>query len=201
MSAPVQRPAFLAAVPQHGEARPPSFLPAQRGRGAARPSRPGTYPGASGPSAEEMEAVRAEALQRVAHGVEVLRLQGERLAEQVRSDALEIGFLVARRILDTELTTSPDALFALVRGAVRKAGDTRHVAIRVHPDDLKLVEGAVASGEAGITAARVEVLGDGSLERGDCVVDTDFGSVDGRLRTRFEELYRAARSALEEGAA
>ena len=33
------------------------------------------------------------------------------------------------------------------------------------------------------------------------MVDTDFGRVDGRLRTRFEELYRAAGGALEEGVA
>ena len=198
MNAPTRRPSFLAAVPEQGETRPPAFVPVHHGR---IPPRPARHQGPQGPSADELAALRSEAMEKVAHGVEVLRLQGERLAEQVRSDALEIGFLVARRILDTELTTSPDVLFALVRGAVRKAGDTRHVVIHVHPDDLTLVQGAVASGEAGITAARVEVTGDGSLEPGDCVVDTDFGTVDGRLRTRFEELYRAARSALEEGAA
>jgi flagellar assembly protein FliH len=199
MNAPTRRPAFLAAVPEQGEARAPSFVPVSHGRVPARPVRHAGQ--APGPTADELAGLRAEAMEKVAHGLEVLRLQGERLAEAVRSDALEIGFLVARRILDTELTTSPDALFALVRGALRKAGDVRHVTLRVHPDDLKLVQGEVASGEVGVTAAQIDVAADGSLEPGDCVVDTDFGTVDGRLRTRFEELYRTARSALEEGAA
>ncbi|HTN53808.1 MAG TPA: FliH/SctL family protein [Anaeromyxobacter sp.] len=47
----------------------------------------------------------------------------------------------------------------------------------------------------------MEVAPDPSLEAGDCVVETDFGKVDGRLRTRLDELRRAVDSASEEGAA
>lgn len=198
MNAPSRRPGFLAAVPEVGEARPPAFARVRQARAAA-PRHAGREP--QGVTPDELDALRAAAMEKVAHGVEVLRLQGDRLAEQARSDALEIGFLVARRILETEIATSHDALFALVRGAVRKAGDARHVVVRVHPEDVSLVEASAASGEAGISAAQVQVAGDNTLERGDCVVDTDFGTVDGRLRTRLDELYRAACSALEEGAA
>jgi flagellar assembly protein FliH len=198
MNAPSRRPGFLAALPEVSEVRPPAFARVRKGRAAA-PRHAGHEQ--QGVTPDELAALRAEAMEKVAHGVEVLRLQAERLAEQVRSDALEIGFLVARRILETEIATSQDALFALVRGAVRKAGDTRHLVVRVHPEDLGLVEAAVASGAAGISAAQVQVAGDASLDRGDCVVDTDFGTVDGRLRTRLEELFRAANSALEEGTA
>ena len=207
MTAQARRPGFLAAVSDGADPRTPGFAGAHGTRGI--PSRPapraGPGPAArnepAGPTAEEAAALRAEAMEKVAHAVEVLRLQGERLSEQVRSDALEIGFLVARRILEAELSTSPDALFSLVRSAVRKAGESRRVVVRVHPEHLTLVEGAVASGEAGVSAARVEVAADGGLEPGDCVVETDFGTVDGRLRTRLEELFRAARTSLEEGSA
>jgi len=59
----------------------------------------------------------------------------------------------------------------------------------------------VASRDLAVGAASVEVVADASLERGDVVVETDFGTVDGRLKTRFDELHRAAHSALEEGIA
>jgi flagellar assembly protein FliH len=148
-----------------------------------------------------VEGLRAELLQRVGHAVDVLRLQSDRLAEQARSDALEIGFLVARRILETELQSSPEALFALVRGALKRAGESRRVAVRLHPDDVQAVEAAVASRDLVVGAAAVEVTADAALDRGDVVVETDFGTVDGRLKTRFDELHRAARAALEEGIA
>jgi flagellar assembly protein FliH len=201
---PLQRPTFLQAVHPAAEPRPATFGYAG---GARPPPRPPAFharraeAGPIGPSAEQLAEIRAEALQRVAHGVELLKLQAERLAEQARADAMEIGFLVARRILEAELTTSPEALFALVRGALKRAGDSRKVVVRLHPEDAPLVAGPAATGQLGVSAASVEVAGDPTLERGDVVVDTDFGKIDGRLRTRLEELYRSASSALEEGVA
>lgn len=199
----LQRPSFLQAIPVGHEPRPASFGQSS----PPRPPRPmAHHPGRApepppGPTPEQLAALRAEALERVAHAVEVLRLQADRLAEQARSDALEIGFLVARRILEAELSTGPEALFALVRGALRRAGDSRKVVIRLHPADVAAVAGPAAAGELGVSAAAIEVAGDPGLERGDVVVDTDFGKVDGRLRTRLDELHRAAGAALEEGVA
>jgi len=202
MAEELQRPSFLQSIPPVHEPRAAAFPHL----GGPRPPRPPTHHPRRGeppsaPTPEELAAIRAEALQRVSHAVEVLRLQSDRLAEQARSDALEIGFLVARRILEAELTTGPEPLFALVRGALKRAGDSRRIVVRVHPEDAALVSGPAAAGELGVSAAAIEVAGDPSLERGDVVVDTDFGKVDGRLRTRLEELHRAAASALEEGAA
>jgi flagellar assembly protein FliH len=49
----------------------------------------------------------------------------------------------------------------------------------------------------GIGAARVEIQADAALQPGDCVVDTDFGQIDGRLETRLGELRRALEGAAE----
>jgi flagellar assembly protein FliH len=200
----LQRPAFLQAIAVGNDPQPAHFGT----KGTRPPPRPpafharrGEAEPPPGPTPEQLAAIRAEAFQRVSHAVEVLRLQGERLAEQARSDALEIGFLVARRILEAELGTSADALFALVRGALKRAGDSRKVVVRVHPEDARLLEGAASAGQLGVTAATITVAGDPTLGRGDVMVDTDFGMVDGRLATRFDELHRAAASALEEDAA
>lgn len=204
MAENLQRPSFLQAIPPVHEPRPAAF----GHPGAPRPPRPPAWQPRRhepepppGPTPEQLAAIRAEALERVAHAVEVLKLQAERLAEQARGDALEIGFMVARRILEAELSTGPEPLFALVRGALKRAGDSRKVVVRVHPGDVSLLSGPAAAGELGASAASVEVAGDPALERGDVVVDTDFGKVDGRLRTRLDELHRAASSAMEEGVA
>jgi flagellar assembly protein FliH len=204
MAENLQRPSFLQAIPPVHDPRPAAFGHA----GGPRPPRPPAWQPRRnepepppGPTPEQLAEIRGEALQRVSHAVEVLKLQAERLAEQARGDALEIGFMVARRILEAELSTSPEALFALVRGALKRAGDSRKVVVRVHPEEAVLVSGPAAAGELGVSAAAIEVVGDPSLEHGDVVVDTDFGKVDGRLRTRLDELHRAAGSAFEEGVA
>ncbi len=193
-------PAFLAgsASPQAALRPAPFAVPAGASR---RPATGAAQEPPPGPTPEQLSAIRAEAMQKVAHAVEVLRLQAERLAEQARADALEIGFRVAKRVLEAELSTSPDALFSLVRSALRRTGESRKVAVRVHPQDAAALAPALASGELGVATATVEVVKDPTLSPGDCVVDTDFGKVDGRLETRLEELFRAAAGAAEEGPA
>jgi flagellar biosynthesis/type III secretory pathway protein FliH len=214
MPAPLRPPAFLtgvSAVAGGAEIRPAFFtvVPAPSAQPLQAVRAPGARPGSrrepeqpppAGATVEQLAALRAEALQRVAHAVEVLGLQAERLAEQARSDALELGFQVARRVLEAELSTSPEAFFALVRSGLKRAGDSRKIVVRVHPEDARHVQPALQQGSLGVAVATVEVLADPSLSPGDCVVDTDFGKVDGRLSTRLEELRRAV-TAVEEGAA
>ena len=135
--------------------------------------------------------------QSLLHALSSLQLVSDRLSAQARSDALEIGFQVARRILEMEITQSPEPLFALIRAALRRAGDTRHVRVRLHPEDvLRVQEAGGAPRVASPTLMQVELVDDPSLKRGDCVVETDFGLLDGRLDTRLAELRQVAESAV-----
>jgi flagellar assembly protein FliH len=145
---------------------------------------------------------RREAMERVGEALRTLSLEAERVAEQARGDAIEIGFQVASRILESEVRSNPEALFTLVRSALRKAGDSRRVVVRMAPGDAATVDsGRERLGEGSLTAARVEVVPDASLGPGDCIVETDFGQVDGRLSTRLSEARRAVKAAVEGGVA
>ncbi|MGC4120527.1 MAG: FliH/SctL family protein [Myxococcales bacterium] len=132
--------------------------------------------------------------------VQALRLVGARLAEQARADALEVAFQVARRILEAEISTSPQPLFSLVRAAVRRVGEARQVTLRVAPADAALIE-AQPREELGLSLAQVKVVGDPSLARGECVLESDLGMVDGRMGARLDELRRSLTEALSEEAA
>jgi len=145
--------------------------------------------------AEMEQRLHAEVGNRLGSAVEMLRTTSERLGAEARSDALEVGFLIAKRILETELTTSPEPLVALVRSTIRRLGEARKMAVRLSPGDAEAVNAILAargpSAVSTVATAQVEVVADASLERGDCVVESDVGSVDGRIATRLEELRRA----------
>jgi flagellar assembly protein FliH len=200
MNAPVtRRPRFLSQVPLAPTPEPARFAPAG-GRAPVPPSPAIPAASTAEPAAARLEAERAaldqrarrEALERVVGAVETLRAQADRLAEQARADAIEIGFQVARKVLEAELRSGPEALFALVRSAVRRAGESRRVAVRLAPEDAALLASDAGRGALdGVTAARVEWIPDPSLQPGDCLVETDFGQVDGRLGTRLAEIRRA----------
>jgi flagellar assembly protein FliH len=198
-STPLRRPRFLGAVP--GERHPQAARFLRADPPASRPSlaeRTAGEDAAEAPGAVTADLARGEAMEKIAAALQFLRAQASRLAEQARADALEIGFQVARRILESELRTSPEPLFALVRTALRRAGDSRRISLRLSPQDAASVQSD--DGQAaleGVSAARVEVFPDPSLAPGDCVVETDYGQIDGRLETRLGELRRAVESSME----
>lgn len=132
---------------------------------------------------------------RLGAAIDALRQEGRRLAEQARSDALEIGVLIARRILERELTASLDPLFGLIRSAIRKVGDARQITVFVCPDDhRRLVD---APGTA-LTLSNVTIQPNPELSPGDVVVESDQHGVDARLDTRLDELRRELRAAMSE---
>src|SRR3954463_11736414 len=133
------------------------------------------------------EQLHAEVGSRLGSAVEMLRTTSEKLAAEARSDALEVGFLIARRILETELTTSPEPLVALVRSTIRRLGEARKMLIKLSPADAEAVNAVLgARGPVAlttVTTAQIEVVAEGSLEPGDVLVEGDVGSVDGRVAT------------------
>jgi flagellar assembly protein FliH len=200
--APAPRPVAVAVArtPEPPPPDPPRAAPVEPvlkvvelPRAVEHPPGPAEAPE---PPPGELDQASAE---RISAAVAELRLESERLAEQARSDALEVGFQVARRILEMELTASPQPLFALIRSALRRAGEARAVSVYLSPRDAARVReagGERALGE--LAAAKVEVLEDPELVAGDCVVQTELGAVDGRLTSRLDELRRAALQAMAE---
>lgn len=155
-----------------------------------------TLPGIP-PRAEEPPAPRGLD-PRLLAAIEALRLRSERLAEEARADALEIGFIVARKVLEQELRTGPKALFDLIRSAIRKAGESRKITLRLNPEDCATLEGAGEEQRRTLTLAQLELVADPELSPGDCVVEGDLGIVDGRLAGRLAELARAIEQAARE---
>ena len=140
-----------------------------------------------------------EFAERLARAVAELRRTGERLAEQTTADALEMAVLIARRIIEGELASNPAALTGLIRSAVARLGESRKIQLRLHPSDAANVEAAGDGGPlAGVAIARVEIRPDATLSPGDCIVDGEQGTVDGRVATRLEEVRRILTRALAE---
>jgi len=213
-----RRPHFLARSATAQSVKPASFRPAPVRGGQARalsaPPLESSAPPASEPdeatlagqapgaSAAADERLRVEIAARLAGAIELLQSTAGRLAAEARSDALEIGFLVARRILESELAASPEPLVSLVRSAIRRLGEARQIVVRLCPQDAVAIDALLAARSptavSSVATAQIEVIADAKLARGDCLVEGDLGTVDGRIATRLEELRRAlADEALE----
>jgi len=65
----------------------------------------------------------------------------------------------------------------------------KRIVLRLHPDDLALVTGAAADT---IAARGTRLVGDATLARGGCLVESDIGLVDATI----EERWRRAAAAI-----
>ena len=139
---------------------------------------------------------------RLEAAVDRLRLLSERLASEARSDALELGLMIARKVVEGELAVNADRLINVVKSAVSRVGESRRIVVHLAPEDAELFNGGreAAAGEPTATAAmeriargaaKVEVVADASLSRGDCLVEGEHLSVDARLDAKFAEIRRA----------
>lgn len=151
-----------------------------------------------------LERATAEMKERLASSVELLRITSDRLSAEARADALEVAFLVARRIIEVEVSANVESLVSLVRSAIRRLGESRRLVIRLNPQDADAIRIILTErGQADFVTSgtvQIEIMADGGLDRGDCVVEGDVGNVDGRLGTRLEELRRALTDEAAEGA-
>ena len=63
--------------------------------------------------------------------------------------------------------------------------DASHVKIRVCPEDMEDVQTIVPSLAAATRANRIQIVEDRAIERGGCLLETGFGSVNATLQDQL----------------
>lgn len=116
------------------------------------------------------------------------------LEQQLAEGLTRVATALAREVVRDELQTRPELVARVAQeamGALLKSA--RHVTVALHPDDEVLVAEACADQ---IEALGVQLVARPSVARGGCQVESDVGSVDARITTRWAEAARRLGSAL-----
>lgn len=134
--------------------------------------------------AELAAEAEAEARARLAAALISVEAAREAAVAEVRSSALAIASAIARRVVGDALAAEPERVRALVERATARVARARRISVRVHPEDVARLDGIDAA-----------IVGDATLARGDCVVESDLGDVDGRVETQIARLLAALEGA------
>lgn len=105
------------------------------------------------------------------------------LEQEMASALAQTSVELARQVVRSEITQRPEHVVQVAREAVEALLlSARHVRVRVHPADMPLVnEGAGAE----LHARGAQLLGDASIERGGCLIDSDISVIDARITSRW----------------
>lgn len=140
-----------------------------------------------GYSAGESEIERL--VERLRKMVEALMLRREEILKETEQQIVELVILMTRKVVKIISETQKTAIMSNVLAALKKVKSRGNVILHVNLEDLKL-----ASANADEFIKRVEniqgitVVEDSTVEKGGCVVETDFGAIDARISSQLSEL-------------
>jgi type III secretion protein L len=139
--------------------------------------------------AKARDEAKADVVARASEELARAKLQAGQLLEGMEKDVIELALKIAEKIIGRDLERQPELVVEVVASAVQATRASKSMIVRVHPEDGKLLrEKRPRLMELIGRAVDIAVKEDGDVERGGCIIQTEFGTVDGQLKTQFEML-------------
>ena len=136
--------------------------------------------------AEAASAIRDSA-QKLATTLAELIAFKRKLRSDAELEVVKLSLAVARRILNRELATDPDALEGVVHAAISKLQNRDVWQIRVSPQGAEMTNACID--RAGL-AGSIKVVVDSALQAGDLLIETPAGELDASINTQLQEIER-----------
>jgi flagellar assembly protein FliH len=133
-------------------------------------------------------AILRERLQQAAEFIESFTQERSLYLQKVEHEVVNLAMAVSARILRREAQMDPLLLTGAVRVALGQLSQSTQVRLRVPPAELDLWSEAIAH-VPNLTAKPAVIAGEG-MRLGDCVIETELGSVDLGIRAQLGEIER-----------
>ncbi len=135
------------------------------------------------------QSFAAQATAQIGHLLQGFDRQFAQMEAQIAESVARTAVQLARQVVRHELAAEPQLVAKVAAEAVNAVLlSARHITVRVHPQDLPMVaEGA----EEALQARGARLLADETVERGGVLVDSDVGSIDARVATRWNQAAEA----------
>ena len=117
--------------------------------------------------------------------------RAEAITDRARADLTRLAVGIAEKILGAELALAPERVAEIVGQVLRAAGPSERLVAHVHPLDLPLLEIRWERLSRLAEEGTLELQADTTVERGGCVLETDRGIADGRLKVQLAMIQAA----------
>lgn len=120
--------------------------------------------------------------------VQSFESQLDALEQGIAASVAKVATQLARQVVRHELATRPELVAHVAQEAVHAVlMSARQIVVEVHPADHALIHvGAVDA----LAARGARLVAQPGIERGGCLVETDAGTIDARIASRWNEAIR-----------
>lgn len=128
-------------------------------------------------------------IERVHKIVESVMNRREEILRDTEQQIVDLVILMTRKIVKIISENQKGIVLSNVLSALKKVKTRCSVIIRVNIEDLKLTSEHTGEFIKRVEAVQgITVIEDSSVDKGGCVVETDFGAIDARIASQLGEL-------------
>ena len=139
--------------------------------------------------AKATEDAKAEVNARFSEELARARMQAGQMIAGAEREILELALTVANKIVGRDLERDREVLLEIVANAITQARMAKAMIVRVNPKDAAtLREKRAKLMELVGRQVDLAVRDDADVEPGGCIIQTEFGTIDGQLKTQYEML-------------
>ncbi|MBN2439850.1 MAG: flagellar assembly protein FliH [Spirochaetales bacterium] len=111
------------------------------------------------------------------------------IVEESETQLINMVLLIAKKVIKVISENQKNVVINNVMQALLKLKGGGDVVIKVNPDDLDLTSSHIDSFLKRLEQGRnVSILEDTSVDRGGCVIETDFGQINARISSQLHEI-------------
>ncbi len=140
----------------------------------------------------EAQRLRDEAAE---ESVRIRQRAEEERAERIRQseqEILKLAVEIAEKIIAGKIKESPAAWMGKVKAMVEKVAGAKELILRVAPEDKGFLLQRLEEVKTLLTESPpIKVVGDASLKKGDLVIQSDLGQLDGRIKEQLQKIAGA----------
>ena len=128
-------------------------------------------------------------IERMHKMVESVMQRREEILSETESQIVELVILMARKVIKILSESQKQVVMANTLAALKKVKARGKVTLRVNLEEVKLTTSHIQEFIQHVeNIEAIKVLEDSSVEKGGCIVETDFGAIDARISSQLTEL-------------
>ncbi|HHT9144425.1 MAG: FliH/SctL family protein [Candidatus Brocadiaceae bacterium] len=139
----------------------------------------------------EIEKIKSEYASLMAlfqNAVNQLIDKREKIWQESELEIIKLILTVSSKMVGEEISNKgKDVIKYVVKEALSHVSGKKIVAVRLSPDDAKKIN---LLEEMKLLDPNIKILEDGTITSGGCIIETDFGSIDCQIETRWEEIRK-----------
>ena len=125
----------------------------------------------------------------------VIRKRNE-IIQQTQEQLIDLALTIARKVVKTIPEQHKRVIFDNIMEALKRLRGKAEVVIRVNPDDLHIATKHKREFIAAIEGLEhIKFIEDTTVDKGGCIVETDFGQIDARIETQLSEIEKKVKEA------